>query len=143
MVSYSWPMIWRLIAVLVVLGVLASAPASSQAASFRAHLSAPTHTPRAGKVWRITVSARTNSGRPLRATAFYQFLYGGRVVSTQYPDPGHPPGRRHSPYSFFGSYSDPIRWPRRAVGYRLTFRVVVRVRGRGTRYLSYWVRVRR
>lgn len=127
------------------------APAQpAPAASFRAHLSAPTHHPRACHRWKITVSAHTASGRRLRATAYYQFLFQGQVVSKQYPSPrSRPscthPATRHKPWAFTGSFSDPtIMWPRRAaIGARLTFRVVVRVPHRGTKKLDYWVRVRR
>ncbi len=118
-----------------------AAPAS--AASFVARLQAPDHSPKAGaKNWRITVSARTRSGKPLRATAVYKFLYGGQVVSTQYPRPGHATGGTR-PYAFTGRYRDTILWPARAAGYRLTFRVVVAVKGRGHVNLNWAVRVRR
>jgi hypothetical protein len=136
-----------------VLGVALLVPVAppAEAASFVARLKASGHHPKAGKRWPIRVSARTRSGRPLRARAHYEFYYGGRKVSTQYPNPGARPGRcpgargcRERPYAFRGSFRDrSIVWPRRAVGIRLTFRVVVRVRGRGTRKLDYWVRVRR
>jgi hypothetical protein len=124
---------------------------SADAASFVARLKASGHHPKAGKRWPIRVSARTRSGRPVRAKAYYQFVYGGQVVSTQYPNPHSRPGRcpggggcRTSPYPFRGSFRDPtIVWPRRAVGFSLTFRVVVKSRGRGTRKLNYAVRVRR
>ena len=123
----------------------------AQGASFVARLKASGHHPKAGKRWPITVSARTRSGRPLRARAHYEFYFHGRKVSTQYPNPGARPGRcpgargcRRSPYPFRGSFTDrTIVWPARAIGIRLTFRVVVRVRGRGTRRLDYRVRVRR
>jgi hypothetical protein len=142
---------WRktLVAGILALGVLA--PASvADAASFVARLKAPGHHPEAGKRWTIKVTARTRSGKPVRARAYYQFLYGGQVVSTQYPSPRSRPGAcpgsdacRDSPYPFRGSYRDPtIIWPRRSVGYRLTFRVVVKAKKRGTRKLDYWVRVR-
>jgi hypothetical protein len=126
--------------------------APAEGASFVARLRASGHHPEAGKSWPIRVSARTRSGRPLRARAHYEFYFRGRKVSTQYPNPGTRPGRcrvgrrgcRRSPYPFRGSFTDrSIVWPARAVGIRLTFRVVVRVRGRGTRRLDYWVRVRR
>jgi hypothetical protein len=143
---------WKrvLVAGLAALGLLV--PASvADAASFVARLKAPGHNPTAGKRWPIKVSARTRSGKPIRARAYYQFLYGGQVVSTQYPSPRSRPGAcpgasgcRHSPYPFKGSYRDPtVVWPRRAVGYRLTFRVVVKTKSRGTRKVSYRVRVRR
>jgi len=136
-----------------VLGVALLVPVAppAEAASFVARLKASGHHPKAGKRWPIRVSARTRSGRPLRARAHYEFYFRGRKVSTQYPNPGARPGRcpgargcRERPYRFRGSFRDrSIVWPRRAVGIRLTFRVVVRVRGRGTRKLDYWVRVRR
>jgi len=143
---------WKrtLVAGAAALGLLVPA-SSADAASLVARLKASGHHPKAGKRWPIRVSASTRSGRPVRARAYYQFLYSGQVVSTQYPNPRSRPGRcpggrgcRRSPYPFRGSFRDPtIVWPRRAVGYRLTFRVVVKSRGRGTRKLNYAVRVRR
>jgi hypothetical protein len=143
---------WKraLVAGIAAVGLLV--PASvADAASFVARLKAGGHHPKAGKRWPISVSARTRSGKPVRATAYYQFLYGGQVVSTQYPNPHARPGAcpgasgcRRSPYPFRGSFRDPtIVWPRRSVGYRLTFRVVVKSKGRGTKKLNYAVRVRR
>jgi hypothetical protein len=121
----------------------ALAAGSAQAASFTAHLKAPNHTPKAGaKDWRITVTARSKSGKPLHATALYHFVYGGQVVSTQYPNPGHPVGGK-KPYAFTGRYSDTILWPPRAGGVSLTFRVVVTVAGQGSINLDWAVRVRR
>jgi hypothetical protein len=131
-----------LLPAVVALGLLLVAVPAAEAGSFVARLKAPGHHPTAGRNWTIEVSARTSSGRPVRATAFYQFLYGGRVVSTQYPSPPPHPDR-NTPFPFRGSYRDPVVWPARAVGYKLTFRVVVRSPGRGTRKLDYWVRVRR
>lgn len=117
------------------------APAHDSRARFVATLRAPTHRPRANRGWTITVTARTRSGRALRASAFYRFLYRGRVVSTQYPSPRGP--ERHSPWSFRGSYRDRIVWPARSIGIALTFRVVVSVRNEGHVNLDYQVRVRR
>lgn len=132
----------RLVAGLLSIAALLAVAAPASAASFVAHLSAPGHHPKAGHRWPITVSARTASGAPLRATATYQFLYHGQRVNTQYPSPHGP--TRHSPYPFRGSFRDAsFTWPARAVGYPLTLRVVVSVRGRGTKHLDYWVRVRR
>lgn len=127
--------LFSLIAVLALLVVAASA----QAASFDAHLKTPGHHPKAGKDWPIKVTAEKR-GRAIKASAFYQFLYNGQVVSTQYPSPHGPP--RHKPYKFKGSYKDPILWPKRAVGFKLTFRVVVRAKHRGKVKLNYRVRVR-
>lgn len=123
--------------------MLALPAASAPAAQFVAHLHAPNHRPKAGaKNWRITVTARTPSGRKLHAKAVYKFLFHGRVVSTQYPNPGHSKGGKR-PYSFTGRYSDTILWPRRAVGIPLTFRVVVTVRGKGSVNLNWNVVVHR
>ena len=119
--------------------LVASAPAS--AARFVATLKAPTHHPRADRAWTITVTCRSRSGRPLRATATYQFLSGGQVVATRYPSPHAP--ERHTPFPFRGSFRDPVLWPKRSIGVPLTFRVVVAVKGKGKVNLDYAVRVRR
>lgn len=131
----------RLILFLVLGGVLLGAVSPAGAASFRATLEAPGHHPKANRSWTITVTATTASGKPLRATAYYQFLFNGQVVATRYPSPHGPD--RHSPYAFRGSYRDPILWPAQAVGQPLTFRVVVTVPHRGKKVLDYAVRVRR
>jgi len=134
----------RLLAILgsIVL-LLAAGAVPASAASFVARLKAPNHSPKGGtKSWRITVSAHTRSGRPLRATAVYKFLYNGQVVSTQNPWPGHSRGGPR-PWTFRGRYRDTILWPARAAGYPLTFRVVVSVKGRGSVNLDWKVRVRR
>jgi hypothetical protein len=127
-----------------------SAPAAS--APCVAHLSAPTHHPKAGKLWPITVTCRTRSGKAVRATATYQFVYNGQVVATRYPSPNANPNSacskagtcRHSPYPFRGRLHDgTFSWPRRAVGFPLTLRVVVRVAGKGAVNLNYAVKVHR
>lgn len=133
----------RTLAILACTAAVLAPAAPASAASFVARLKAPNHSPKAGtKSWVITVTARTSSGRALHATAVYQFLYNGQRVSTQYPNPGHSTGARH-PYAFTGSYRDAILWPKRAVGFPLTLRVVVSVPGRGSRNLDWAVRVRR
>lgn len=121
---------------LLAAGALLVPTAPAAAASFNPHLKAPGHHPTAGKKWTIRVSA----GKGVRATAYYQFLYGDQVVSTQYPSPHGP--ARHKPYRFKGHYRDPIKWPKRSVGYPLKFRVVVAARGE-TKHLDYKVRVQR
>jgi hypothetical protein len=130
------------IPILSAIALAAGSPAPAAAAGFVASLRAPTHHPRADVNWWITVSARTRSGAPLRATAFYEFVYQGQVVSTQYPSP-RTGATRNSPWPFTGSFRDAVVWPRRSVGVPLTFRVVVRARGRGQVNLDYQVRVRR
>ena len=127
-------------------------PSSAHAAPFVATLKAPTHHPKANRLWPITVTARTRSGKALHATATYKFLYNGQVVQTTYPSPKADPNSacskkgtcRHSPYPFRGRFRDPsIVWPARSVGFPLTFRVIVAVKGMGRVNLDYAVRVRR
>ena len=93
-------------------------------------LYAPNHYPQVGHDWRIKITAYTSSGRPLAAEVRYQYLYGGQVVA------------RRSHYRFRGTFRDNIDWPAQAIGYRLTFRSVVKTK-LGTRNLDWWVVVRR
>ena len=136
----------------ILAGVLFIPSATASAAPCVAHLTAPTHHPKAGKLWPITVTCRTKSGKPVRATATYQFIYNGQVVATRYPSPNADPDSkcskegtcRHSPYPFRGRMHDgTFTWPRRAVGFPLKLRVVVRVKGKGSVNLDYAVKVHR
>lgn len=123
--------------------VLVVPSASASAAAFKATLDAPNHSPKAGGTnWDITVTAKSNAGKPLRATARYEFYFDGQKVSTQYPNPGHREGGT-KPYSFRGKYEDTILWPATAVGHPLTFRVVVAVAGKGSVNLDWKVNVHR
>lgn len=131
----------RTVLPVLVAGALLVPVAPASAASFKAHLKAPGHHPKAGKHWTIKVTVKSRSGKRLRASAYYQFVFHGQVVSKQYPSPHRPP--RDKPWHFKGHYRDPVVWPARAVGYPLKFRVVVHVKGRGTKHLNYRVRVRR
>jgi hypothetical protein len=142
---------------LVALPVLAAAAlllagTAHAAAPCVATLKASGHHPKAGRTWPITVTCRTSSGAPVRATAIYQFVYQGQVVATRYPSPNANPRSacsqagtcRNAPWPFRGRMYDPtFVWPKRAVGIPLTLRVVVKVRGRGSVNLNYPVRVRR
>ena len=119
---------------------------TSSAEAFVAHLKAPTHRPHVNKPWRIKVTARTRSGRSLHAKAFYKFVYHGQAVATRYPSPHNKTcpnrGERHRPWRFKGSYRDTICWPKRSVGIRLKFRVVVKAQHH-KKNLDYKVRVRK
>ena len=132
--------------------VLAPAVPAAAAPCPSAHLSAPTRHPKAGARWPITVTCRTSSGRGIRATATYQFVYNGQVVATRYPSPNANPNSacskagtcRHSPYPFTGRMRDgTFSWPKRSVGISLKLRVVIRVRGKGSMHLDYAVKVHR
>jgi hypothetical protein len=140
-----------LLATIAGVALLPAGPVGA-AAPCVAKLKAPGHRPKANRLWPVTVTCRTPSGKPVRATATYQFIYEGQVVATRYPspkaDPKSPCSRagtcRHSPYPFKGTMRDPtFIWPRRAVGFPLTLRVVVRVRGKGSVNLDYAVKVRK
>jgi hypothetical protein len=139
----------RLLVPLLAVAALLVGAASASAAPFVAHFHAPDHSPKAGKKWPVTVTAKSKSGKKLHATAYYLFLFNGQVVCKQYPDPGHPnnatrckQGRRHSPYPFYGRMYDPtFIWPRTAIGAPLTLRTVVAVKGLGRVYLDWRVKV--
>jgi hypothetical protein len=134
----------RLVLVAVFAAALLIPAATAQA--FAARLRAPGHHPHAGKPWRIKVSAHRKNGRPMHASAYYQFLFNGNVVRTC---AARPHARNHRkcphghPYRFFGSYRDTLIFPKRAVGVPLTFRVVVHGRHAGTKKLNYKVKVRK
>jgi hypothetical protein len=82
-------------ALLTVASLLALAgPASPASAPFNATLRAPTHSPKANALWRITVTAKSRSGKSLRATADYQFLLHGQVVARSHPSPATAATRR-------------------------------------------------
>jgi hypothetical protein len=144
------PLTVALVAALVLLAF--AGPAWAASTPFAASLKAPTHRPKVNRAWPITVTVRSHSGKALRATATYQFVFNGQVVATRYPSPNSDPKSkcsregtcRKSPWSFKGRMRDStVTWPARSVGIALKFRVVVKVKGLGTRNLDYSVRVRR
>ena len=82
----------------------------------------PTHQPKVNtNVW-ITVTA-TLRGKPAHATAKYQFLFAGAVISTQYP-------RYDKHFTFTGRFTDNLVFPSQSVGEPLTLRVVIAAGGR-------------
>ncbi len=105
-------------------------PATAAGSRLVARLYAPTHRPKANRAWRIRITARTTSGKPVTANVRYQFLFNGVVVA------------RRSNYRFRGTFRDTLTWPKSSIGKRLTFRAVVSSRI-GTRSLDYWVLPRR
>jgi hypothetical protein len=132
--------------------ILVPAASASAAPCPSAHLSAPTHHPKAGARWPVTVTCRTRSGKGIRATATYQFVYNGQVVATRYPSPNANPNSpcskagtcRKTPYPFTGRMRDTtFSWPALAAGQPLKLRVVIAVRGKGSMHLDYAVRVHR
>jgi hypothetical protein len=92
-----------------------SAGASSGALS--GTISASTHNPSVGVSWGFTVSERLH-GKPSKATAYYQFLFNGKLQRTAYPH-----GNKN--FSFTGSFHDALTFPKVAKGYPLVMRVVI------------------
>ena len=80
------------------------------------------HAPKVNVKYPITVTA-TLSGKPAHATAIYEFLFGGSIVSTQYV-------KNNKHFSFTGHYSDTLLFPADSAGEPLTLRVVIRAAGR-------------
>src|SRR3954453_4412772 len=126
--------------------------AAGQAKPCVATIKAPNHHPKDTRLWPVTVPCRTTSGKPVRATATYQFVYQNQVVATRYPSPKADPKSpcskagtcRHSPYRFKGKMRDgTFIWPRRSVGFPLTLRVVIKVAHKGSLNLDYAVKVRK
>jgi len=100
----------------------ASSPVVKQSSGpLTATLLPGSHTPKINVKYPITVTA-TLSGKPAHATAFYEFLFGGSVVSTQYV-------KNNKHFSFTGHYSDTLLFPADSAGEPLTLRVVIKAAG--------------
>jgi len=121
----------RVTVALAVLASIAGASATSAGAAaplvkgssgpLTATLAPSTHTPKTNKNWPISVTA-TLGGKPAHATAAYEFLFAGMVVSTQYPY-----NNKH--YSFTGHFKDNLVFPPSSVGQPLTLQVVIKAAG--------------
>ena len=114
----------------LIAGVTAIGAASAAAAAtiikgssgpLHATLTPSTHTPKINTLVPITVTATLN-GKPAHATAVYEFVFGGAVVSTQYP-------RSNKHFSFTGHFSDKLNFPASSLGFTLTLRVVIKAAG--------------
>ena len=112
-------------------------PAGAAGPTFRATFKAPTHTPKVDANWRYEVRATDLHGKPIRATLTAQILdpFGGV----------HPVefdcclGKNIVNHPFTGVFRDKAEFPAASRGFKLTFRVTVKARGR-TIVLTYWVR---
>lgn len=107
---------------LIAVSPAAAATVKGSSGALKATLTASTHKPKVNEKVPITVTA-TLSGKPVHATAVYQFVYAGSVVSTQYPN-----YNKH--FSFTGHFADTLVFPPASVGQPLTLRVVVKASGR-------------
>ena len=120
------------IALLVALALATTAAAGTVGGSSRgltATLHAGTHHPEVGRRWPIQFTA-TRSGRAVRATVTYEYVYGGQVVA------------RRAQHTFTGRFSDALVFPAQSVGYPLTFRGAV-TSGGSTVNLDYAIQVSR
>ena len=131
-----------ILAILMMVGLLApsafATPPAHQSATWTAKMKVPTHRPKAREKWPVKIVVKTASGRRLRGTVQYHFLFAGQVVATQGCHKGRPDPCRFKR----GVYRDVVRWPRRSAGYKLTFRATVKTK-LGTKNLNWWVKVRR
>jgi len=119
----------RSLAAIAILAVALTAPAApASAGKFTATLTGSTHRPHAGKAMHYTVKVRRH-GKGIRAKIKPLFVYQGLVVGSE-------PARKIK-----GRYRDSLTWPKRAIGYPLTFRIRVKTKY-GTRNLDWWIRVR-
>jgi hypothetical protein len=126
-----------LLATAATLAAVAAASASTttyRSGPLTATFTAGTHHPTCKQIWPITVTARYN-GKPVRATAFYQFLLNGTVVGHQNPFSATPRNPHNHIWHFYGSFTDNGFGPFGAlsVGEPLTVRAVVRV----SHYIAY------
>jgi hypothetical protein len=112
--------------------LVAFAAPDAMACRIGGSLKASGHHPKAGKKWAIVVTASPS----ITTSAKYEFYFQGQKVSTQYPFYNH-----H--YKFKKRFRDgTIVFPKRAVGYQLTFRVVIHNRC-GTKNFNYAIKVRK
>jgi hypothetical protein len=128
-------------ALAVAAGAGAAVTGSYRDGPLTATFSASTHHPNCKQKWPVTVTARYN-GKPARATAFYQFLYDGQLVNTQYPYSDTSKNPHGHVWHFVGGFTDPTFGPfgSLAVGQHLTVRAVIK-EGSYTAYPSLAVSV--
>lgn len=122
-------------------GVSVASASTYRDGPLKATFRARTHHPNCKQKWPVTITASFR-GRPAHATAYYQFMYGGMVVGTQYPFSNTRRNRHNRIWHFHGHFTDRTFGPfgALAVGHSITVRAVVRD-GRYTAYPSYSVRV--
>jgi hypothetical protein len=98
---------------------------------------APTHSPKADKIFPIRMTVKTSAGKPVSGGhVFYQFLFQGQVVACRNV------GKPGVPYLRKGVFTDDLAWPQRAVGYELTLRLVVRAKS-ALANVDYKIKVRK
>ena len=106
----------------------------ASASTFRASLSAPTHTPKANVKWRYAVHA-SRDGKPVRARLTAQIV---DPIGGTHPVLYANTKRKLVNWPFRGTFRDYATWPGSSRGIPLTFRVTV-VSGGDRRVLRYRV----
>jgi hypothetical protein len=137
-----WTVVLGAAATLALLaGVAVAATGSYSSGPLTATFSASTTRPNCKQLWPVTITARYH-GRSTNATAYYQFLYNGRVVSTKQVFGGTKRNPHSRLYHFRGSVDDTTFGPfgALAVGHQLDVRAVVQADGR-TAYPGLYVNV--
>lgn len=114
---------------LIGLSIVLAVPASAAAAAFTARLHAPNHSPTANKYWPITIDVTRGKAR-LSGSVRYQFYFQNTRVSQH-------PGKKFT----HGVCHDRLLFPRRAVGYPLTLRILVSTKY-GTVAINWAVKTR-
>jgi hypothetical protein len=123
----------RLLAFAAVLGAVGvgTSGAVTAKAQFRGSITAVTHTPLVNARWGYVVSAKSFSGRPLKASAHLQVFENGKRVDIV--------GWRQ----FKGVLRGTKRWPASTRGHRLVFQALVIATGangrKSTLQLNYAV----
>jgi hypothetical protein len=130
------------IVALAAVSVANAATGSYSDGPLTATFSASTVHPNCKQLWPVTVTAKWH-GHPAHATAFYQFLYNGTLVSTQNPWAHTRRNPHNRPWRFYGSFYDTTFGPfgALAVGQTLDVRAVVQAGGY-TAYPGLYVTVR-
>jgi hypothetical protein len=126
----------KLLVAVVALAV-AVAPSAGAAPPIVATFSASTHTPKVNAKWFYSVRV-TRGGKPVRATITPQIVdpFGG-----VHPVPFGCCTKNVVDHPFRGVFRDYALYPPESKGFKLTFRVTIRV-GAVKRVLTYWVRAR-
>ena len=126
----------RTLLITPLLALAFAAPSSAATAPFQVTLTAATHTPKVNAHWRYMVEVATAAGKPIPAQITVQTVdpFGG-----VHPVEFDCCTKNIVAYPFMGLFCEQIEFPAEARGFKLTFRVVVKARGK-TAVRTYWVK---
>jgi hypothetical protein len=125
------------LAVLCILG-LALAGAAGAAPSFKATLTASTHTPKVNSNWFYVLSVTDAKGKLVKASVTAQLVdpFGG-VHAVEFGCCKATLAK----HSFTGVFGDYVKFPPEAQGVKLVFRLTVTALG-ARRVVTYWIKPR-